>query len=254
MSTWQPILGTNTATPLNLTYRVGRIEPYLSGRWLDYGCAEGGYSEALLNHGASSVEGVDVVEGRIKEAVSRGIPNAAFHLFDGANLDFPDDSFDGAFINEVLEHVADEQVSLREIRRVLRPGGYLILISPNRGFPFEGHGTTIGTREFPFPTPLVPWLPESLTRNWLHARNYWPQQLAGQARTAGFAIKEIGFVWPVFDMFQWLPAPVISVYRRWIDRLDDVPGLRRLGVSTMVIAVKPAPLRGQGSGYAAACD
>jgi hypothetical protein len=32
MSTWQPGLGVNTATPLNLTYRVGRIAPYLSGR------------------------------------------------------------------------------------------------------------------------------------------------------------------------------------------------------------------------------
>lgn len=245
MSTWQPILGTNTATPLNLSYRVGRIAPYLSGRWLDYGCAEGGYTEALLSHGVSTAAGVDVVEARIKEAVSRGIPNATFHLFDGAELDFPDDSFDGAFVNEVLEHVTDEQESLREVRRVLRPGGYLILISPNRWFPFEGHGTTIGGVELPFPTPFVPWLPERLTRKWLHARNYWPYQLAGQARAAGFVIHEVGFVWPPFDQFRWLPAPVITVYRRWIDRLDKVPGLRRLGVSTLVIATKPGPVSGQ---------
>lgn len=98
MSTWQPILGTNTATPLNLSYRVGRIAPYLSGRWLDYGCAEGGYTEALLSHGVSTAAGVDVVEARIKEAVSRGLPNATFHLFDGAELDFPDDSWDGAHL------------------------------------------------------------------------------------------------------------------------------------------------------------
>ena len=245
MPTWQPILGTNTATPLNLTYRVGRIAPYLSGRWLDYGCAEGGYSEALLSYGASSVAGVDVVEARIEEAEGRGILNATFHLFDGTKLDFPDDSFDGAFVNEVLEHVADEQVSLCEVHRVLRPGGHLILISPNRGFPFEGHGTTIGRIELPFPTPLVPWLPERLTRKWLHARNYWPRQLAGHAREAGFVIQEVGFVWPQFDLFPWLPAQVIAVYRRWIDRLDDVPGLRRFGLSTMVIATKPGELSGQ---------
>lgn len=251
MSTWRPIPGTNTATPLNLSYRVGRIAPYLSGRWLDYGCAEGGYSEALLSYGASSVVGVDVVEGRIKEAASRGIPNAAFHLFDGNKLDFTDDSFDGAFVNEVLEHVADEQVSLREIHRVLRPGGCLILISPNRWFPFEGHGTTIAGREFPFPTPIVPWLPERLTSKWLHARNYWPHQLVGQARAAGFAIQEVGFVWPPFDLFPWLPAPVIDVYRRWMDRLDDVPGLRRLGVSTMVIATKSGQPSDRVPGHAA---
>jgi SAM-dependent methyltransferase len=242
MSTWQPVIpGGNTATPLNLTYRMGRIAPYVTGRWLDYGCAEGWYSEALLGNGATEVVGVDVQEDRIKEATSRGTPNVAFHVYNGADLDFPDNSFDGAFVNEVLEHVSDEQASLREIFRVLRPGGRLILISPNRWFPFEGHGATIGGRDLEFPAPLLPWLPERLTRKWLRARNYWPRQLAGQARQAGFTVQEVGFIWPVLEEWPWLPEPVITRYQRWLERLDDVPGIRRFGVSTMVIAIKGAP-------------
>jgi SAM-dependent methyltransferase len=239
MTTWQPILGGNTVTPLNLTYRIGRIAHYVSGRWLDYGCAEGGYAEALLGNGATEVVGVDVEENRIKQAVSRGIPNASFFPYNGSDLDFPDDSFDGAFVNEVLEHVADEQVSLREIHRVLRSGGYLVLISPNRWFPFEGHGATIGGRQLEFPAPLIPWLPEMLTRKWLRARNYWPSQLVGQARDAGFSIQEVGFIWPVFEKWRWMPKPAIALYQRSIQQLDDIPGLRRFGVSTMVIATKP---------------
>lgn len=240
MSTWQPAIpGGNTATPLNLAYRLGRIAPYVSGRWLDYGCADGWYTEALLSHGASQVVGVDVEERRIKEAVSRGTPNAAFHSYNGSDLDFPDDSFDGAFVNEVLEHVPDEQASLREILRVLRPAGTLVLISPNRWFPFEGHGATIGGRDFEFPAPFLPWLPERLTRRWLRARNYWPRQLAGQARQAGFAVREVAFIWPVLEHYRWLPGPGAALYQRWIERLDDVPGLRRLGVSTLVVATKP---------------
>lgn len=236
----EPILGSNTATPLNLTYRVGRIAPYLSGRWLDYGCAEGGYAEVLLNSGVSSLVGVDVEVGRIKQAAARRIPNAEFRAFNGRELEFLDDSFDGAFVNEVLEHVVDEQASLRSIYRVLRPGGYLVLISPNRWFPFEGHGTTIMGVEVPFPTPVIPWLPERLTGDWLHARNYWPRQLAQKAKDVGFEIQEIGFIWPVFDQFRWLPSPVIHAYRRWIERLDDIPGIRRFGLSTLVVATKPS--------------
>jgi SAM-dependent methyltransferase len=235
----QPDRGKNTATPLNVAYRMGRIAPYLSGRWLDYGCAEGGYAAALLSHGAREVVGVDVEEDRIKQAASHGIPNAAFHLFDGYSLEFPDESFDGVLINEVLEHVYDERISLRDIYRVLRPGGYLALMCPNRWFPFEGHGATIGPVDLRFPAPLVPWLPERLTKGWLHARNYWPHQLVRLVREPGFAIHEVGFLWPQFEEFPWLPAPVIGAYRGWLERLDDVAGVRRFGLSTMIIATKP---------------
>jgi SAM-dependent methyltransferase len=238
MPVGKPDPGWNTGTPTNVTYRVGRIAPYLSGRWLDYGCAEGGYAFALLSNGASSVVGVDVQEDRINQAIARRIPNAVFHAFDGSRLDFPDGSFDGAFVNEVLEHVADEQESLREIRRVLKSNGYLIVMSPNRWFPFEGHPVSIGRVRFG-PAPLIPWLPERWTRKWTHARNYWPKQLIGHVRRAGFAVREVGFIWPVLERFPWLPAPMIAAYQRRIGQFDDIPGFRRFGLSTLIVAVKP---------------
>jgi SAM-dependent methyltransferase len=234
----KPDPGRNTATPANVAYRVGRIAPYLSGRWLDFGCAEGGYTAALLSNGAGSVVGVDVEEDRINEALARRIPSGAFLTFDGSRLAFADGSFDGAFVNEVLEHVADEHDSLAEIRRVLRPGGYLILISPNRWFPIEGHAISMGRVRFG-PVPLIPWLPERLTREWTEARNYWPRQLIRHARRAGFAVREVGFIWPVFEQYPWLPKAAIATYRRRLTQLDDVPGLRRFGISTLVVAVKP---------------
>jgi hypothetical protein len=43
----------------------------------------------------------------------------------------------------------------------------------------------------------------------------------------------------VFEFYSWLPAPMISLYQRWLTRIDDLPGLRRFGVSTLVIATKP---------------
>jgi SAM-dependent methyltransferase len=234
----RPNLGRNTATPANVSYRVGRIAPYLYGRWLDFGCAEGGYTSALLNNGAKSVVGVDVEQDRIDAALALQIPNASFLAFGGSRLDLPDESFDGALVNEVLEHVADEQESLREILRVLKPGGCLILISPNRWFPIEGHAVSIGGVRFG-PAPLVPWLPERWTRKWTEARNYWPRQLVGHAREAGFTIREVGFIWPVLEEYPWLPKKMITAYRRRLSRLDNCPGLRRFGLSTLIVAVKP---------------
>jgi 2-polyprenyl-3-methyl-5-hydroxy-6-metoxy-1,4-benzoquinol methylase len=231
--------GRNTATPLNVQYRTDRISPYLSGKWLDYGCAEGGYSEQLLHRGASEVVGVDVDRDRIELATEKFIQNASFVSFDGTTLGFENETFDGAFVNEVLEHVADESQSLKEIFRVLRPGGYLVLMSPNRWFPVEGHAIFVRDRRFG-PVPLVPWLPERLTRHFTSARNYWPRQLVSQVRQSGFAILETAFIWPVLEQYPWLPPVWIERYQRRIRRLDQIPIIRRLGVSTLVVAVRPA--------------
>ena len=230
--------GHGTASSFNVNYRIGRIASYLSGTWLDYGCADGGYAAELLANGASSVVGVDVEADRIEVAKERGIANATFYAFDGFNIDLPGEIVDGAFVNEVMEHVDDEQASLKEIYRLMKPGGTLIVISPNRWFPFEGHGTKIAGRWLP-PTPLIPWLPVRLTNRWTYARNYWPRQLAGHVRDAGFTVSETGFIWPVFEFYSWLPASIILLYQRWVTRIDDIPGIRRFGVSNLVIAAKP---------------
>jgi len=234
--------GKSTATSLNVRYRVDRIARYLSGRWLDYGCADGGYSAELLRSGASEVVGVDVEEDRIQTAQKGASPGTTFLAFDGKSLPFADAEFDGAFVNEVLEHVGGEAAALNEISRVLKPGAYIVVISPNRWFPIDGHTFYLGSRTVS-PAPLIPWLPTRLTRRRMDAANYWPRQLVGHVRGAGFAVLETGYIWPVLEMYSGLPARLTKAYQRHITRLDDVPGLRRFGVSTLVVGVKPAPAR-----------
>jgi SAM-dependent methyltransferase len=229
--------GRSTASPLNVSYRIGRIAPYLEGRWLDFGCADGGYTGALLNSGASAVDGVDAEASRIAEAVSRNLENASFSCVNSSSLPFPDNTFDGAFVNEVLEHVDDEHAALVEIRRVLRDSGHIVVISPNRWFPIEGHAVHIAGRTFG-PAPLIPWLPERLTRRMTVARNYWPNQLILKVRNAGYRIVEIGYIWPVLEQYPWLPRPMIKSYQRYLEKLDDVPVLRKFGLSTLVVGRK----------------
>jgi 2-polyprenyl-3-methyl-5-hydroxy-6-metoxy-1,4-benzoquinol methylase len=79
----EPDRGVTTATPLNVAYRIDRISRHLSGHWLDFGCADGGYDEEMLARGLDAVSGVDVEEDRIVEAKRRNLPNADYTVFDG---------------------------------------------------------------------------------------------------------------------------------------------------------------------------
>jgi SAM-dependent methyltransferase len=233
---WVPDPGESTAYEQNVLYRTGKISEYARGHWLDYGCADGGYAAGLLHVGAHHVTGVDVDPDRVAAAVARGLEHAEFETIDGDRLPFEDDTFDGAFVNEVMEHVQDESAVLHELRRVLRPDGLLVVMSPNRWFPFEGHGIQVGKWKSRRPTPLVPWLPRRVSQPMMEARNYWPHELEDLVRSAGFTLVRTGFVWPVFERYDWLPERVGNWYRDRVTRFDEVPALRRLGVSTMIVA------------------
>ena len=54
----------------------------------------------------------------------------AMRRMDLTRLDLPDGSFDAVFCNHVLEHVPDDRAAMRELRRVLRPGGWAVLQTP----------------------------------------------------------------------------------------------------------------------------
>jgi ubiquinone/menaquinone biosynthesis C-methylase UbiE len=228
--------GHSTAYPFNVQYRIGRIAEYIyGGHWLDYGCADGGYTSALLTAGPATVSGVDVIPDRI-EAARKAYPGINFYVSSDARLPFPGNSFDGVFMNEVFEHLADEAQTLKEIHRLLRPKGRLIIISPNRGFPFEGHTVHIGSWTSSAPTPIIPWLPKLLTDRWVTARNYWPKQLRRKIGSGGFTIVESGFIMPVFEGYPWVPTAVAEGFRRHLTRIDHLPGIQRLGVSNLVVA------------------
>jgi len=99
---------------------------------LDVAAGEG-YGTALLAQVARSAVGVEIDEDVVIAARAEfERPNLRFELGDARSLPLPDASVDVAVTFETLEHLAEHDVFLAELRRVLRPGGLLIISTPDR--------------------------------------------------------------------------------------------------------------------------
>ncbi|NBB93012.1 MAG: methyltransferase domain-containing protein [Gammaproteobacteria bacterium] len=99
---------------------------------LDAACGEG-YGSNLLAVRASSVTGLDLSEVAVAHARERySRENLSFDRGDVTDLPYEADRFDVVVSFETLEHLEAHETLLAEFRRVLRPGGFLVLSSPDR--------------------------------------------------------------------------------------------------------------------------
>ncbi|MFM9960929.1 MAG: methyltransferase domain-containing protein [Planctomycetaceae bacterium] len=103
---------------------------------LDCGCGPGSITLSIANRiGEGRVVGIDFGESQIdranKSVKEHGILNATFQTADCDSLPFEDASFDCVFSNALLEHLTDPVRALREMLRVLKPGGVIGVSSPD---------------------------------------------------------------------------------------------------------------------------
>ncbi len=101
-------------------------------RVLDAACGEG-YGSAVLAQAASSVTGVDISADAVEHARGRYASEGLdFRVSDCLDLPYGDGEFDCIVSFETLEHLEDHDGLLKEFRRVLKAGGFLLLSSPDK--------------------------------------------------------------------------------------------------------------------------
>ncbi len=108
-------------------------QPFVAGkRVLEIACGTGFGCRMLAEGGARSVVGIDVTaEAVAAAACSFGSSQISFIQGDGTALPFEDGTFDLVTSFETIEHIPRYEVFLKELRRVTREGGQLILSTPN---------------------------------------------------------------------------------------------------------------------------
>lgn len=195
------------------------LKPYtVAGQWvkgdlLEVGCGEGRGIEQLLPL-VSSYAAIDKIEPAVARLRLK-YPSGKFVSGHLPPLPYPDQSFDSVVSFQVIEHIQDDQFFLKEIHRVLRPGGVILVTTPNR--------------------------PMSLSRNPWHVREYTADELASLARTIFPSVRMKGITgnervmtyheknrqsvqrimrWDIFDLQHRLPAVLLRMPYDFLNRVN----------------------------------
>lgn len=105
---------------------------------LDAACGTG-FGSRMMSENAKKVYGIDISREAVEYAKEKyANENIVYDQMDVAKISYPDGFFDAVVSFETVEHVPEPERFLNEIQRVLRPGGRLIISTPNRETTCQG--------------------------------------------------------------------------------------------------------------------
>ncbi|MDQ8188449.1 class I SAM-dependent methyltransferase [Pelagicoccus sp. SDUM812002] len=143
---------------------IHRIAPEQSPQEiLEVGGGQSGLSSLLYPQ--ARITNLDL-DGSFAEAPCNQKPNVTFVQGDATQLPFPDNSFEMITMFDLIEHVPNDQAAMDEARRVLKPGGHLLLSTPNLYW------------KYPYYSFLKKFCPteEVLFEEWGHVRRGYEEQ------------------------------------------------------------------------------
>jgi len=149
---------------------------------VDLGCGEGITLEKMVaRFKAGSIVGVDVIPENVAICLDHNLPVRQGNLYD---LDLADGSVDAVTLMEVIEHLERPEAAVRQIHRILKPGGKLVIVFPNDAIVKVARLLTLKFKEAAYDPG--------------HTRQWTPGDMRLLLNGAGFTVffsKSIPFRW-----------------------------------------------------------
>ncbi len=171
-------------------YIIDKLHKIKAHKVLDAGCGRGYYVKliSMLPH-TKKVIGIDINNNYLKRAheTIRGESKATVISGSIYSLPFARSTFDAVVCSEILEHLNADKKALAELRRVLKPGGSLLISVPHQNFPFLWDPINWTLMKF-FNTHMNPdrWWIAGIWAD--HVRLYTKKELLSKIENSGFVV------------------------------------------------------------------
>jgi SAM-dependent methyltransferase len=165
------------------------VDPQDSDLILDCACGRGFYLNMFRYVSDCKLVGLEL-DWPVIEKAKRNVGHLPGLMLNNANiyaLPYADNTFDAVLLSEILEHIDQDVEGLREVYRVLKPGGVVAITVPNANYPFLWDPIN-KTLEAVFGTHIGKGPLAGIWAN--HVRLYTAEKLRSSVVTAGFKVEE----------------------------------------------------------------
>lgn len=191
------------------------------GRFLDVGCGDGFFLQAVADRFGGQIEyyGGEYSEYQREKASRRGNLKI-YHLDLEDCICFSDLYFDFVYSGEVIEHLYNPDLLLKEVGRILKPGGGFVITTPNMNSWVSRVLFFLGLQPLNYECSTVSstygyaWLKWAKKQDWPvgHVRLFNRHSISDMLRANGFEIVQVQGA-----VFEFMPRPL-----RWLDRFFSI--------------------------------